>query len=459
MQAKPVSWNKHRWRLWLATFLSILNGCSTWQRPESPEFPEKISHSLSVLPLPGGLNQQAVLYSNNPERIEQSGILVSTLPGTDLSQARKLNTPLRGEFQLFMHHVARTAVLSNARIYLAILAETADRGPARLQLTQGAFFRTWPEAPFLPLTGIHANAEGDIFSGPGDRLALAWLRRESPLKPMAWTLKDTGPQLIFLEAIPTNPLWVLQQDNALSALLGFQSDSPVHVSVLAWVAPDGLPPTPGELQALLDSGQVAGPAEVPATAYDPDQKPPAGVFRYGRVAGLTRGSLWQGTLTTWPEGPGERIAYPLASVYLKRYGTTQNQSAPIQVRVPGSAIESHGNYGVRYRLEATLTNPDRQPRRYAVYLHHPFEVRPLLFEPPQAIFLLPPIRQVSFRGTLRLRWGEQHFWRHQVLHIGEQASALQVLELPAGQERHFELELVYPPDAIPPQLLEFQRLS
>lgn len=443
----------------LLSILGALSGCAVLQIPDPPLPQELIAHSLKIYPLPGALDETPVLHSNNPERIETSGLLISTLPAQDLNQPRKLNVPLQGDFRLFIHHVARTAILSQARIWLAVVADNPSQDRLNLELKRGNLFRTWPEAPFLPLTGIRNNSEAKHFSGPGDRLALASLRGENLLGPRSFLLPGKSRQTLLLEAIPTNPLWVLQQDNALSALLEFSCAQPVHLSVLAWVSADGQPPRTQDLDHLLETGQAAGPAEAPVTEYNPSQAPSGGSFRYGRVAGLSQGAVWNSELNPLPEKIGEKIGFPLSSVYLKRLSTSQNQSATLIARVPGTAIQSHGNYGVHYQLKAHLHNPDAEARRYAVYLHHPLQIRISLTEDPVALFRLVPDASVTFRGSLRLRWDSEEYWLHQVLHSGEAAPALKILELPAGENRSLQLDLVYPPDATPPQLLEIERLS
>lgn len=450
-----------------AAVWTSLQGCAVFQQPSPPEAVEKVSHDLRVFPLPGGLNDTWMLHSNSPERVEQSGILVSSLPPSKLEDKRKLGVALQGEFGLFLHHVARTPPLSSSRLYLAVVASNPSESEAVMQLKQGAFFRTWPEAPFYTLSGIQNNDSGQIFAGAGDRLSLAWLRGENTVPPREVTLPPNTHRLLFLEAVPTNPLWVLQQDNALSGLFKFQSEAPVHLSTLAWVSQTGEPPTEKELIQMLGSGLAAGPEEAPATAYLSDQPPPRGVFRYGRVAGIGHGTEWQGQLNPLPVEVGERVGFPIASLFLKRLGTKQNQSAPLHKRVSDTAVESHGNYGLKYSLRAQLHNPDDRPRRYAIYLHNPLEVRlqPDLPYQAEAIFQISRSAAVRFRGSVLLSWkvdsadkGEESLM-HQILHEGEEAGALKIFELPAQSSSEFKIELVYPPDSTPPQLLELQRLS
>lgn len=450
----------------LATALwASLPSCALVQQPTPPEAVEKVSHDLRVFPLPGGLNETWMMHSNSPERVEQSGILVSSLPPARLEDKRKLGVALQGEFGLFLHHVARTPPLSSSRLYLAVVASNPSDNAATLTLKQGAYFRTWPEAPFYALSGIQNNDQGQIFAGAGDRLSLAWVRGENTVTPREIQIAAGGHQVIFVEAVPTNPLWVLQQDNALSGLFLYQSEAPLYLSTLAWVSQNGEAPTDKALLNMLDAGLAAGPEEPPATAYEADKPPPRGVFRYGRVAGIGKGTRWNGQLNPLPVEVGERVGFPIASLFLKRLGTQQNQSAPLHKRVSDTAVESHGNYGVTYQLEAQLNNPDTRPRRYAIYLHNPLEVRrdPEIPHQAEAIFQLSRSAAVRFRGSVKLRWqtntqSEENLM-HQILHEGEEAGALKVFELPAQSSGTLRLELVYPPDSTPPQLLELQRLS
>ncbi|MGE3725116.1 MAG: DUF3370 family protein [Candidatus Sericytochromatia bacterium] len=464
---KPSNW-LHTGPLLITTAIwTSFAGCAAFQQPPPPETIEKVSHDLRVFPLPGGLNETWMLHSNSPERVEQSGILVSSLPPAKLEDKRKLGVALQGEFGLFLHHVARTPPLSSSRLYLAVVASNPAERETALKVKQGAFFRTWPEAPFYALSGIQNNDSGQIFAGAGDRLSLAWLRGENTIEPRAVQLPAHAHRVLLLEAVPTNPLWVLQQDNALSGLFQFQSEDPVYLSTLAWVSQTGEPPQEKDLIQMLESGLAAGPEEAPATAYISGQPPPRGVFRYGRVAGIGNGSEWQGQLNPLPVEVGERVGFPIASVYLKRLGTQQNQSAPLHKRVSETAIESHGNYGLKYSLKAQLHNPDTRPRRYAIYLHNPLEVRlqPDLPHQAEAIFQTSRSAAVRFRGSLLLSWKVdsadkiEESLMHQILHEGEEAGALKIFELPAQSSSELKIELVYPPDATPPQLLELQRLS
>jgi hypothetical protein len=207
-------------------------------------------------------------------------------------------------------------------------------------------------------------------------------------------------------------------------------------------------------EALLQQGALAGARETPPTIYDPAQPPSGGSFRYGRVAGVATGLYWRGELPPdqWPAA-GERLGMPISSLYLKRLGTGQNQSADLLRRYPDTALQSHGNYGVRYQLTLRGENTTSVPRRWQLRLSHPQRV-----DGAQVRFLEPPAAAVRFRGTVRLRQGDNDSAMHLVLQEGQRGEPFATLELAPGENKQWTLELIYPPDATPPQLLELEGL-
>lgn len=408
--------------------------------------------AFAISPLPGGLDQTLVLHSNNPERIESAGVLISTRtqPGDAF-----LSQSLQGDFALFLHHIARTPVLSGEQIYLGLVASLpagVQSESVDLELLRGNAFLTRPDAPFIELAPVQANPTGTIFAGPGDRLALADLQQQSSLIPQHWQVTD--PLLLYSWQVPTNPLLLVQQDNALSGLLHFRSQQAIDLSLVAIKA--SRPPTQAEYLALLQQGQRAGPVGDPATVYDPQDPPPGGgAFRYGRVAGLVQGRQWQGQMRLSPSQisqlqGGTTLGWPVASLYLKRYDSGQSQSAPVIKRLPGAAIESQGNYGLHYRLQLELPASEKA-RRYRLSLTQPQSVKA-----GQPEFLSRPASQVTFRGSIQVT--EQKAvpkvtTTHLVLHSGERPAPFWEQNLAAGESRSFVIEWVYPPDATPPQLL------
>ncbi len=438
--------------VWVTLFLNACGWSLQQQMPTEPQQPSQLA--LQVAALPGGLDNRLVLHSNNPERIETSGVLLSTrMQAGDAF----LNQALQGEFGLFLHHIARTPVLSGEQIYLGLVAsrpvESASESVA-LELLRGNTFLTRPDAPFVALPPLQDNPKGQVYAGPGDRLALAEVKQASNLNPTQWQISE--PHLLYSWPLPTNPLLLVQQDNALSGLLHFRSSQDLDLSLVAIKA--NHPPELADYLKLLAQGQRAGPAEASATLYDPQQPLAGGSFRYGRVAGLVQGRQWQGQIQLAPEqisqlDNGIALAWPVASLYLKRYDSGQNQSAAVLKRLPGAAIESQGNYGVHYRVELVLPASEKS-RRYRLTLAQPQSVKA-----GKAVFLTPPATQVTFRGSLQLSESlsdsatPKQTTTHLVLHAGERPAPFWQHTLPAGTSGSILLEWVYPPDATPPQLL------
>ena len=80
------------------------------------------------------------------------------------------------------------------------------------------------------------------------------------------------------------------------------------------------------------------------------------------------------------------------------------------------------------------------------------------------LFRNPPYDQIFFRGTVRLRYVDdlgirQTRYMHLVQRRGQQGEPLIRLTLPKGTERQVEVQLIYPPDATPPQVLTVETQS
>ena len=67
-------------------------------------------------------------------------------------------------------------------------------------------------------------------------------------------------------------------------------------------------------------------------------------------------------------------------------------------------------------------------------------------------------KNVFFRGTVQVRYRDergtaQNRYFHLVQRRGQQGEALVTLTMPPGDRRTVQVDLVYPPDATPPQIL------
>ncbi|MBF2097522.1 MAG: DUF3370 domain-containing protein [Gloeomargaritaceae cyanobacterium C42_A2020_066] len=427
----------------------------------SPEvFPEPVPRfrTQEVRPLPGGLDTVPVFNSNSPELVLQEGILLSTFgPAGRRHPEAHLNYTFQGRFDLFAHHIADGQV----PLYLGILVGNPGSRPAVVSIRQGASFLTQPDAPFVTLPPVVGNPLGAVFSGPGSRAMDAVLRGRRPADwPQRVEVAPGETQLLFLWPIPVGR--DRPSRNGRSALVRLWSSQPVQMASLALHAVQDeqgqwQPPPLAAWQALLDGGQLAGPRDrVPTPPNQATQ-----TLIYGRVAGVGIGSRWQALVTdrgrptlSLPD-PGRPLSYGLSLLQGNTQGTGQIQTAPLIRRYADTAYAAHGNYAIEYALTLPLLNASPQPRAVTLSLDSPLKQ-----DTSQGglTFLEPPPRQVFFRGTVRLRYRDdaglpQTRYQHLVLRRGQSGDPLLTLTLPPGGRRLVQVDLLYPPDATPPQVL------
>jgi hypothetical protein len=187
-----------------------------------------------------------------------------------------------------------------------------------------------------------------------------------------------------------------------------------------------------------------------------------GRFYYGRVAGVAKGSSWQAVLTDSADAdvltlppPGDSISYVISSVDHNTFGTGQIQSAPMLARYPDTAFRAHGNYGVRYSLKLPFYNNSDTPQTVSIKFQTPMRDESLT---NGLRFRRPPENRIFFRGTVRLKFRnqmglEQTYYVHVVQRRGQEGNPLLRLNIPAEARKDVEIELVYPADATPPQVL------
>ena len=228
---------------------------------------------------------------------------------------------------------------------------------------------------------------------------------------------------------------------------------------------------PAQIPALvqwwdfLNTGKLAEPRDVIPTSGDNVY---TGEKVYGRVAGVSVGSQWTGTVVDRPgmnyltiPDRGSAFSYPLSTVSTATLGTQQVQSAPLLARYPDTALRAHGNYGVLYSLTLPLYNSTRQSQTVSLSIQTPFKQN---VASNRLTFIEPPQGQIFFRGTVRLSYVDdfgqnQQRYFHLVQRQGQQGEGLVNLNLPAGGSRAVGVELIYPPDATPPQVLTVKTLD
>lgn len=434
--------------------------------------PETVRRPQSVRPLMPGRDRVPVFNSNSPELVLQPGILLSSFPPTGLpTDARPfpatgahLNFAFRDRFDLFAHHIAKADPPDDLRtLYLGVLAGNPGPEPATVRILRGASHLSQPDAPFLPLPPWQLNPRGQIYAGPGDRAVATVLRgqREAQL-PASVTVPPGGYALLMNAPIPVRGLE--PPLNGRSTLLHLQGDRSIYLASLAQFGggPDGdRPPTLDDWQNLLRAGTLAGPRDrAPSAPNDP------GPLIYGRVAGISSGSRWTARLADLPGGDrlsipdaGSAISWGISTLAGGTLGTGQIQTAPLLRRYPDTAYAAHGNYGLTYDLTLPLYNPRDRAQTIELRLETPLKFDQRATDQPSGLdFFKTPATATFFRGTVRVRYRSdrglpQTRYVHLVQTRGSSGDPLLTLTLPPRQNRLVRIELIYPPDATPPQVL------
>lgn len=461
--------------------------------------PRVVTQQHEVRPLPGQLNQVPVLNSNSPEVVFGDGILLSTFPpvGKRSPQAH-LNLTLEGRFDVFTHHIARTANQEFARpLYLGVLLYNPGTRVVIVDVMQAAVYFTNPDAPFIQLPDYMDNFSGNFYSGPGSRLATDILRGVHQQRFPNQIILFPGESRMLMN----EPILI---GSAVSGLMRLRSNGPVYAASLSMlapivppppelppeppsqppsqpvasagnglprIAPSPIPPAPrrpeyrspiiSEWEDLIRNGSLAAPRDNPPT---PPNRPVDQVI-YGRVSGVAIGNLWQGQLVdpsrqdlSIPERGGA-ISYVINTLNRGTFGTRQDQSAPIVARYPDTAYRANGNYGIQYSLTLPLYNGTSQLQAVSIALQTPLKRD----DSSQGLqFLEPPpnndATDVFFRGTVQIAYQDDFgLPRTRAVHViqrrGQQGEPLVTLRMPPGNRRLVTVDLIYPPDATPPQVL------
>ncbi|MEL6489162.1 MAG: DUF3370 domain-containing protein [Cyanobacteria bacterium J06621_3] len=474
---------------WLTTLLLSSRLLTQETAPtiaQTPPPAERVTNRV-VRPLPGQLDDVPVFNSNSPELVETPGILLSTFPPDGMATPEAhLNFLFEGRFDVFAHHVYKaldydeeTPVLLDS-MYLGVLVHNPGTEPVTVHVLDGASYLSQPDAPFIELpTFVPFSPRNPVYAGPGSRAMGDILQgRRQDIFPAVMTIAPGESQMLLNQPIPIRELE--PPINGRSTLTHLESDGPLYVASLAQPvglneAGEEVAPSLESWQALLEGGELSGPRDrIPA----PLPLEEGVQLIYGRVAGVSSGSRWDATLSdlgatravnevgveeeidytpllTIPE-PGSGFSYGISLLYAGQMGTGQNQSAEMLVRYPDTAYQSHGNYGVRYSLTLPLYNPTNSPQTVAVALETPIKEDELsegglrFFEElPTSTFFRGPVqvRYQSDRGLPQIRN------IHLVMKRGQQGTPLAQMTIAPQTTRTVNVDLLYPADSTPPQVL------
>lgn len=467
--------------LWLAAFPLMTQpwafqtlAQATTEQISPPEPVEQVTQQ-KVRSLPGQLNDTPVFNSNSPELVGEPGILLSTFPpeGMAVPEAH-LNFSFEGRFDVFTHHVYKALDYDADEpqlldsLYLGVLVHNPGEQPVAVRVLSGASYLSQPDAPFIPLPAfVPFSPRIPVFSGPGSRAMGDILQgRRSDIFPAMIVIAPGESELLMNVPIPIREL--APPINGRSSLALLESDGPVYVASLAQlVEQDGQgneePPSLASWQQMLQTEGLAGPRDREPAPLPLEE----GVqLIYGRVAGVSEGSQWQATLTDEGEAAkltipaaGEAFAYGISLLYGGTMGTGQVQSAPMLVRYPDTAYQAHGNYGVRYSLDLPLHNATDEAQTVDVILQTALKEEELSEDGLR--FLEPPGPQTFFRGPVQVRYQSDRGFPvvrniHLVQQKGQQGEPLATLSIEPGATRSVSVDLLYPADSTPPQVLTVQ---
>ncbi len=423
-----------------------------------------------VRSLSGQLDEIPVFNSNSPEMVMDEGILLSTFSNVGVAfPTAHLNYGFKGRFDIFSHHISKAAHVGQIKsLFQGILLQNPSTESVTVTVLQGASYLTRPDALFVNLSDSIEDPIGTVYSGPGSRVSNDLLRgRRQGWLPVIMTLAPGESRMLLNLPIPAG--LVVPTSNGRSTLIRLTSSGTVYLASMAMYAPRDAGgneriPVLEDWQRFLLTSNLAGPRDQAPTPLKNKQGNDRMV--YGRVAGVAKGSQWSTTLADQGDGlkipqRGQAFSYAISTLPRGTFATGQVQSASMLVRYPDTAYLANGNYGIQYNLTLPLHNTTNQPQRITVSLQTPLKQD---ISRDQVLFMNPPESKIFFRGTVRLRYTDdnnapQNKFFHIIQRRGQQGDALATLTLKPGELRSLEVNLLYPPDATPPQLLTVKTLE
>jgi hypothetical protein len=379
-------------------------------------------------PLQGSFNTVPVLHSNQPEAVNGPGILIDTSPGIAYAETGVAiaNPSFRfeGPFGLHFHHIYSPSSPGPSRLgrrpelSLAAVVINPSGVPVRLQLLRGAVRNSFA-APYRgqQLLGVKPLGPRPWNTGPGDATAVQMLRgRLDPDLQEEITVPPRSRLVLLRTDLPAL--------GVVNGMLRGESDGPFHLAMVG--APS--PATDGEIIAILDRRRLASGR----TYLNQRQAIEQGQV-FSRVSGVALGDTYQASLSHDLERQGP-LHVPLTSTVRQSFGTGEIQVNRLVARMPDSALDNVGTYGVRFNVDLLL----RGAGTYALVLSHP--------EDPGSA------SSIAFRGSLELRQPQGLEALHVGLRFGESLT-LTTLDLQEGKPLPLQLSLVQPADSVPGHLL------
>jgi Protein of unknown function (DUF3370) len=433
-----------------------------------PAPPKEYLRSQEVRSLPGSLDSVPVFNSNSPELVLNEGILLSTFPPMGMQvPAVHLNYAFEGRFDLFAHHIAKGSEKDLRTLYTAVIVHNPGSIPVTIDLMQSASYLSQPDAPFIDLPPVQENNDGKVFSGPGGRAGSELLRPQAQtLIPPVLVIPPGENRLLFNLPIPVKTL--TPPLNGRSTMQRLRSTGKVYLASLALFAKtdaqgNETAPELANWETLLKTADRSVPRDKIPTPIEQKK----GNLIYSRVGGVSQGATWRGFVTDPGESSlaipaeGKAISFGIATLHRGDLGTGQNQSAPMLKRYPDTAYQAHGNYAVQYNLSMPLLNKSDKIKTVVVTIESPVKKE----NPQEGLYFFNPLPKAAvFRGTVRFRYSDdygmpQTEYFHLVQRRGQEGNELVKLQLQPNSKRTVKVDLIYPPDATPPQVLTVKTLD
>ena len=435
--------------------------------PNGP-VPQEILRPQEMRVLPGALDQIPVFNSNSPELVLNEGILLSTFPKARKSFANAhLDRSFTGRFDLFTHHIVKGGAEDLRTLYEGVIVYNPTAEPVTIDILQAASYVSQPDAPFIEMPSVVENPIGNVYAGPGSRSVSDVLRgRRQDVFPASITIAPQQYGMLLNLPIPVKTL--IPPVNGRSTLMRVRSSGSVYVASLALFAKmdasgQERAPTLAEWQDVVQTGQLSTPRDKTPTPIEQT----AGSLVYGRVAGVATGSRWQAQVTDFGKSTlatppiGGAFSYGISLLNRGTLGTKQNQSAKMEVRYPDTAYQAHGNYGIEYNLTLPLENQSASAQTVTVSIETPLKRE----DTQKGLRFFEPLpKSVFFRGTVRVRAADdagiaKTRYVHLVQRRGQMGEPLVTLKLKPKEKRLVQVDLIYPPDATPPQVLTVQTIA
>jgi len=428
---------------------------------------ETITLPYKVYPLSGNLNKIPVVNSNSPEVIKSEGILFSSFPSFDKKfKEAHLNKYFEGKFDIFTHHIAVEREKNDlTTLYQGILLYNPTDKIVTLKIISSASYLSQPDSPFIVLSDIVENNQGNIFAGPGDRVSQDILREKNFINTTDIKINPKKYFLLMNKAIPISNL--TPPVNGISTLFKLESDGRLYIADLALYEKKNLfcsqKPELDDWINILNNGKLAEKRDHEPTPLD-KPKPYGQPFYYGRVSGVAIGNTWNSFITNndsedkfiLPE-KNNAIVYSLNTVYANTLGTKQVQSANVEKRYFDTAYQAHSNYGITYEISIPLYNKSNEEKEISISFDTPIRISENIQQTELKFYKDPP-NKIAFRGEFKIQYKnnlgiDEEKYIHIVQRFGQKGEPILNLKLKPNETRLIKINYIYPADATPPHVL------